>query len=1146
MKLKKLFLTLATLGLGVSALNGCSFLDIGSNGFTVYWMSHNGNNDELLQLDEHVKKGTVVEYRGKTPTRPDHDYHTYTFSHWDPEPGPITKDTTYRAVYDIKRITFKITWKNWDDSIIAVDEVEATYLPEYNHPTPTKENTAQYKYTFKGWDKDIVPAIKDMEYKAQFEESINSYTVNFKNYDGEVLQTSTLRYGSTPAYTGATPQREGEGAFSYYAFTGWTPEIGPVVEDVDYIATFKTYEDDTSMFNFVENDDDGYTVTGFSDTELFKQLKYISIPSEYNNKPVNKIADYAFDASASYETFTQVEIPTSVTHIGNGAFRGCSAVTSFSLPATLTYIGALAFAGCSALTELPIPSSVTYIGSSIFQSCNAFETLEVPFVGSTINECTSIGYFFGTSSTYNLPIHLTTIKINEPCTELASNVLLGKKFDRVYVPNTVTKFNGSISAQYLYFGGILRQWTAIDMSAVNNIDKFYARSGSSYNLQTNVMITGATEIGPYVLSGIKSLKGVSVASGHNAIPNHFLDGCTGITSFSLAVGATTIGDYAFNGCTGLATFTLASSSQLTTIGEGAFKGCTKLGSFAFPNKLTTIGKDAFYGCSSLTSVTLSDTVTSLGEQAFAYCNKIQTATIGAGITSLNKTFWYCTGLKSVTAPNVTELIGAFNYCYLLETVNVDSLETYDDDTFYGCSSLLAINVSDTSAYTNDEGDGILYNKEKTKIVYFPKGITDHYTMPNTITEIGEKAFKDSALTSITLSSNLTKIGRYAFDGAFITSISIPSSVTRIEDYAFRNTKLTSIIVPSTVEYIGVSVFYGCNDLTEMRLPYIGNSMTSGKRFINIFGTFPNKLEKVTFLEGMTSIDSDAFAATNSLKEIIIPNSVTSIAKGAFSGCKSINTITLPFVGGSDADDNAFGYIFGADDYNQQDNYVPKSLKIVKLSSAATRIPESAFDFMRYINEMYVGDNITVIGAHAFETCYSLTYILLGTNLSSIGSSAFLNCHNLVEVGNKSSLEIAKGSSNFGYIAYRADYVVTSESMFRLSKHDTGFYVLQVQESGSSALVQYCISYGGNNTSVNLPAVKYVGTFMLYWHKEITSVSIPSTIQAIGSSAFGYCTSLTTITYAGSKSSWNAMTKGSNWNQNVPAKVVVCSDGEVSI
>ena len=1149
MKLKKLFLALTTLGLGVSCLSGCSFLNGGSDGFTVYWMSHNGNNDELLQLDEHVKRGTVVEYRGKTPTRPAYDYHTYTFSHWDPEPGPITKDTTYRAVYDINRITFKITWKNWDDSVIAVDEVPATYMPEYNHPTPTKPITAQYKYTFKGWDKTIVPAIRDMEYKAEFTEELNKYTINFKNYDGEVLQTSEHLYGDMPRYTGATPQRAGEGAFSYYAFTGWSPTIKMITEDTDYFATFKTYEDDASMFTFEENDSEGYTVTGFSDSELFKQLKYFSIPSEYNSKPVNKIGDYAFDVRSGVTTFTQVNIPSSITHIGNGAFRNCSTLTSISIPSSVTYIGAVAFEYCDSLTEFVIPQSVTYIGSSILSGCNKLTSIEVPFIGSTNDDPNNIGWFFGTGTYIYLPSLLTTIKIDEPCKELSSNVFLGKKFDNVYIPRTVTKFSGAVSAKKLYYGGAIRFWPEIEMSVVNDIDSLYTPSGSSYNLQTSVSLTASVNIKQYGFAGIKCLTTVNLGSAHLVIPDHFLDGCTGLTSFTVAVAVTDIGDYAFYGCTALKTVTV-NSTKLKTIGDCAFYGCDVLTGFNFPGTVTSIGAYAFYNCKAITNVDIKSGITSIGEKAFGYCYGLTNASIGVGVETLNKTFIHCSSLKTVTASSVTTLVGTFNHCGALETLNLAALQSYDDESFAYCTSLKAINVTDESAFINNEDDGILYSKDKTKIVYFPKGITGDYVMPDTITELGDKAFLDSNLTSITLSQNLTKIGKNAFEGTKFTSIDIPASVETIDNYAFRNSSLLEIFIPSTVNYIGVSAFSGCNNMTSITLPFIGNSRTSGKAFINLFGTVPSSLETVIISDGpdgITSINADAFKATNTVKNIIVPDSVTEIEKGAFAGCKSLASITLPFVGGSDADDNVFGYIFGEEAANKQQTVVPKTLKIVKLSNAATRIPKDAFDYLRYINEVYTGNGVTSIGSNAFQTCYSLTYILLGTNVSSIGTGAFLNCHNLVEVGNLSSLDIesAKGKTSFGYVAYRADYVLNYSSKYQLEKNpDSGVYVLRVMEN--SKWVSYCISYGGNSSSVTLPSTNYIGSFMMYYHEEVTSVTIPSTITIIYNAAFSYCTSLSTIRYEGTMAKWNAVDKRANWRQNVPAKKVICSDGEVTL
>ena len=800
----------------------------------------------------------------------------------------------------------------------------------------------------------------------------------------------------------------------------------------------------------------------------------------------------------------------------------------------------MAFANCRALSELPIPSSVTYMGNGIFQGCSGLTSLEVPFIGTAPDDPKSISHLFGSNT---IPSSISTIKINEPCTELAYNVFLGKKYDRVYLPKTVKKLSGAIKAKNLYFGAAIRFWPEIEMSFANEIDNFYVPSGSSYNLQTAISLTAGVQIKPYGFSGIKCLTTVNMGSVHTTIPDHFFDGCTGLTSYTVSLGVTDIGNYTFFNCTSLKTVTM-NSNRLVSIGEYAFSGCSALTSFTFPSSVTTIGNNAFRSCSSLKNVTLDNNVTSLGSEAFSYCTSLQSVTIGTGVTTLNNTFKYCSSLKTVTAPSVTTLTGSFYYCGALETLNLDSLETYDTDSLYGCNSLIEINVSDDSAYSNNENDGILYSKDMTKIIYFPAGRTGEYVMPDTVTEIGQKAFLNSKLTSITFSSSLETIGNYAFEGSKFTSITFPASVKTIGENAFLNSALTNVIIPQTINFIGAYAFKGCSSLESITIPFIGNARDSGKRFINIFGTIPSSLKNVTISNGITSINSDAFEATNFVKNIIVPDSVTSIEKGAFSGCKGIESITLPFVGGSDADDNPFGWIYGEENPENQMSKVPTSLKIVRLSNAATRVPKSAFDHLRYINEVYIGDGVVSIGKSAFATCYSLTYILLGANLTSIGSGAFLNCYNLVEVGNKSALDITKGSSNFGYVAYRADYVQPDGNMYQLSKHATNFYVLRVLEN--SKWVSYCISYGGNETSVSLPATKYVGTFMAYYHTEITSVSIPSTIETIGQAAFAYCTSLKTITYSGTVSAWNNITKGSNWNQNVPAKKVICSDGEVSI
>ena len=107
---------------------------------------------------------------------------------------------------------------------------------------PTRENTAQYTYTFNGWgydDKNIIilPSTatgEDLTFYAVYTATVNRYTIRFLN-GTKVEQSESLHYGELPVYKGMTPTYTGEGS---YMFTGWNPEVEPVTGAVDYVAEF--------------------------------------------------------------------------------------------------------------------------------------------------------------------------------------------------------------------------------------------------------------------------------------------------------------------------------------------------------------------------------------------------------------------------------------------------------------------------------------------------------------------------------------------------------------------------------------------------------------------------------------------------------------------------------------------------------------------------------------------------------------------------------------------------------------------------------------------------------------------------------------------------------------------------------------------
>ena len=231
------------------------------NTYTVTWVDENGTE---LEKDENVPYGTTPEYNGETPTKASDAQYTYTFNGWTPEVSAVTGDVTYKAVYQQTVNQYTITWKNWDGTELKTEQVAYGEVPAYTGETPTRVGDAEHTYTFSGWTPEIQTVTGEAEYTAVFTDTINTYTVTWKNWDGTVLETDEkVEYGTTPEYNGETPTKVADAQYTY-TFKGWNPEITAVTGDVTYTAVFdETHKDgwfgENSNFYYYL---DGQPVTG--------------------------------------------------------------------------------------------------------------------------------------------------------------------------------------------------------------------------------------------------------------------------------------------------------------------------------------------------------------------------------------------------------------------------------------------------------------------------------------------------------------------------------------------------------------------------------------------------------------------------------------------------------------------------------------------------------------------------------------------------------------------------------------------------------------------------------------------------------------------------------------------------------------------
>lgn len=247
MKKRTIFVSAIALSMAASILAGCKS---GPKGFTITWVDY---DQTVLEVDKNVSEGEIPTYDGPVPERASTEVMTYVFTGFAPKVQPAFEDATYVAQYNEIKKAFTVTWLNYDGSVLEVDNnVPRNATPSYDGATPIKPKSAQYSFSFVGWDKELLPVTEDVTFTALFSHTTNTYNVTWKN--GETtLKVDELQYGTTPVYEGEEPEKASTDTLSF-VFSGWSPDIVPVSEDATYYAQFESTPRKYSVKFYDKND----------------------------------------------------------------------------------------------------------------------------------------------------------------------------------------------------------------------------------------------------------------------------------------------------------------------------------------------------------------------------------------------------------------------------------------------------------------------------------------------------------------------------------------------------------------------------------------------------------------------------------------------------------------------------------------------------------------------------------------------------------------------------------------------------------------------------------------------------------------------------------------------------------------------------
>ena len=718
-----------------------------------------------------------------------------------------------------------------------------------------------------------------------------AYFENIETYDFSGI---TLDSNSLSLYVGdkTTLKVTEDGNLSELTWTSSNPEVATV----DSNGTVTAIGAGTAVITVSGTDlDTNNTVSATCNVQVIEKWKY-TLTYTYNSASSATVTGISIMEGMEN---VDVEIPEStekdgrqytVTGIDASAFAGNSLLRSVTIPSTVNDIDPGAFKGCANLETVnyyPVSVNTTndHHANPVFSNCPKFKNLNI---GGTVKEISKFIFKCTDIETVDIPDNvealrndcfadcykLSDIKIGRGVTTIdCAAFAFGSSSDlstKIYCnAREITYYRGLNYSSWKYMPFNNRHVSSIEFGPdVERLDD-YAFSDVR---PSDIYCDGTT---PPVVANDIVLKSVNKSSCTLHVPAGSLqlyktaDFWKDFYNIKGDIkGAAYTLSYSFDSATSTATVTGITVQDgvdnidveipetiehegrqytVTTIGDNAFTGCASLTSVTIPSSVTTIGNYAFQECSSLSYVNIPDSVKYIGSFAFSFCLK----------------------LNSITIPS--------------------SVTTIGERAFRGCTKLVAINV-DTENQNYCSINGILFNKDKTTLYYYPAGKSDlNYEIPNSVKTIGREAFYYSSLTSVTIPNSVTTIGECAFYCCkSLTSVTIPDSVTKIDINAFNSCySLTSVTIPNSVTTIGWGTFEYCNSLLSVTIP---NSVTEigGYAF-----AYCSNLTSITIPNSVTEIEESAFWMCNSLSSITIPNAITTIGWGTFAYCNSLTSITIP-------------------------------------------------------------------------------------------------------------------------------------------------------------------------------------------------------------------------------------------------------------
>ena len=501
-----------------------------------------------------------------------------------------------------------------------------------------------------------------------------------------------------------------------------------------------------------------------------------------------------------------------VTEVAGDTRYPCKDVTSIKLPETIVKLGNICFYDAQ-LTEINIPKSVSEIDHVVWAGVKVVPECKVDAANTHFDsDANGVLYTENKVELRSVPSNIMT-KVSGDTYTVNTDVKSITVGAFAEAPN-LKKIKLPAGLEKVGEEG----WPSI--ASTSTLEAFEIDSGNAnFDVVDGVLFTkGPKKLLLYPHA--KNVTDYTVPAGVEEIASYGISRNKYITSIDLK-DVTKVQISALVNLLKLKTITIPKNLKKAGLEKGAFEGCSALEAYkvaegntdfsaedgvlfsadkttlyfyplakpdvayTIPNTVKVIADKSFQGAIKLTSLVIPTSVESINSQAFRQNYNLTSVTFRepSNITSLaNYAFWSCLKLTEVTLPSsITEIGKVFLQCENLETVNVPAdakLKTIKEDAFATNKKLKKFNFQGNC------------NLEAIKANAFANAESlESFNFPKTVTEIGRNAFtgcKSMATATFAEDADIDIIGEGAFADCGLTSISIPKKVQTIEREAFRS------------------------------------------------------------------------------------------------------------------------------------------------------------------------------------------------------------------------------------------------------------------------------------------------------------------------------------------------------------------------